>query len=1051
MIERDDETWPAYSWTGTAITMSYDELGRKLSVTNGAGERTSYGYDLRGNVTDVDQPGGRWTDTRYDALGRKIWDRSNGQNASGENGPCSWTYDYFGRLTGRQDLGGASYAYSYDHAGQLTRETNTRGRDTRYTYDGAGRLTGINDYVGDYVGFVLNQANTWQFMWGAQRRITDYAYDAAGHRISEKVRMEMTYSNGAVANTALQDQLLSYDSRGLLTDVYDNLVGNGLRFTYDAVGNRAREENWISGRAKYYRYDAMNRQILVDGKTDNSVSRSNIEPGVGHLVSYDTNGNRTGDEYRDSNGNVVIQTYAYDALNRLTDTTTNGTRTDSRGYDAADRLTYANGKDSQGAAVFFLNNYDNAGRLVYQSLRTNGVVRGFVSNQYDNAGNLSRSVRGGDGIQGVSSFLTLTSDYQYVRGFNGYQKSVITATRSDTQSSEGMAGDQGRTTLAYDVNGYLTSVTDQDNDAYTRYFHTDANGQVLRKEQNGNTVRNLIANGQVLMTRGTGVDPDNPITSGGGPNVIWQNSSDIAYQAIDAAHPGSGPGSYRVQPGDTLQGIAQGAYGDAGLWYLIADANGLSGNGDLVAGQLVSLPSTVGTVHNNAGTFKPYNAANIVGDTSPYTIAPSAGSNNCAQIGIIIAAVLVAVVVAVATAGAATAAIGAAAAAIGGTVATAAASTAGTLVIAAGAGAMAGVASSLASQGVLIAGGLQQGLNWADVGIGALTGFVGGAVVGGVISKAQAVRQAAQAGSFSSRVLNASLQSVRTTRGMVDTVRGAGLLATRVVATGAGFAALNIANDALGQGVRIAAGQQGAFDWRQTAAAAVAGAFSGAGSAGGLTSGIIGDLAGSALGELVTGDGRIDPVLFLRAVAGNISSVAIAGLPRISRRGATDGAAQRPLYMHASLSLLDPPGQRRTEAGIVSEALVRVRAQLPESHQAIYEIKWDRNAVPGGQHLGQMAGRSSRAVPGNLNGWVVDRSPYGEAIGPRTEAGGRYYHPANPGDIGREGTHFAYLDAIAQPQLERGNWWFRLRILNAQGGEVMRSDPLRLNWADATL
>ncbi len=74
-----------------------------------------------------------------------------------------------------------------------------------------------------------------------------------------------------------------------------------------------------------------------------------------------------------------------------------------------------------------------------------------------------------------------------------------------------------------------------------------------------------------------------------------------------------------------------------------------------------------------------------------------------------------------------------------------------------------------------------------------------------------------------------------------------------------------------------------------------------------------------------------------------------------------------------------------------------------------------------------------------------------EAIGPRTEAGGRYYHPANPGDIGLEGSHFSYLDAIAQPQLERGNWWFRLRKLNAQGGQAMRSDPLRLNWAQATL
>jgi nucleoid-associated protein YgaU len=34
--------------------------------------------------------------------------------------------------------------------------------------------------------------------------------------------------------------------------------------------------------------------------------------------------------------------------------------------------------------------------------------------------------------------------------------------------------------------------------------------------------------------------------------------------------------SYTIQQGDSLQSIAQALWGDAGLWYLIADANGLS-------------------------------------------------------------------------------------------------------------------------------------------------------------------------------------------------------------------------------------------------------------------------------------------------------------------------------------------------------------------------------------------------------------------------------------------------------------------------------------------
>ena len=38
------------------------------------------------------------------------------------------------------------------------------------------------------------------------------------------------------------------------------------------------------------------------------------------------------------------------------------------------------------------------------------------------------------------------------------------------------------------------------------------------------------------------------------------------------ASAGTGTGAYTVRTGDSLQTIAQAAYGDSQLWYLIADA-----------------------------------------------------------------------------------------------------------------------------------------------------------------------------------------------------------------------------------------------------------------------------------------------------------------------------------------------------------------------------------------------------------------------------------------------------------------------------------------------
>jgi nucleoid-associated protein YgaU len=51
---------------------------------------------------------------------------------------------------------------------------------------------------------------------------------------------------------------------------------------------------------------------------------------------------------------------------------------------------------------------------------------------------------------------------------------------------------------------------------------------------------------------------------------------DFGYARISASYPTPSPGAYTVRTGDTLQSIAQGAYGDSALWYRIAEANGLA-------------------------------------------------------------------------------------------------------------------------------------------------------------------------------------------------------------------------------------------------------------------------------------------------------------------------------------------------------------------------------------------------------------------------------------------------------------------------------------------
>ncbi len=75
--------------------------------------------------------------------------------------------------------------------------------------------------------------------------------------------------------------------------------------------------------------------------------------------------------------------------------------------------------------------------------------------------------------------------------------------------------------------------------------------------------------------------------------------------AIDSTATGSEAGSYTVRGGDTLAGIAQQLWGDAGLWYKLAEANGLTAGTALAAGQSLRLPAGVLRSAHSDATLTP--------------------------------------------------------------------------------------------------------------------------------------------------------------------------------------------------------------------------------------------------------------------------------------------------------------------------------------------------------------------------------------------------------------------------------------------------------------
>ncbi|MDM3855503.1 MAG: putative Ig domain-containing protein [Aphanizomenon gracile PMC649.10] len=153
---------------------TYNQLGQRTSMTTLEG-KTSYGYDLTGQLTSVALASGRNIEYKYDAAGNRITVKDSGAttNYSTNNlnqyttvGGDTYTYDKDGNLTSKT-IGGKTSSFSYDIENRLIGVTNADGT-WQYQYDALGNRigstfngqktdylldpTGIGDVVGEYTG-----------------------------------------------------------------------------------------------------------------------------------------------------------------------------------------------------------------------------------------------------------------------------------------------------------------------------------------------------------------------------------------------------------------------------------------------------------------------------------------------------------------------------------------------------------------------------------------------------------------------------------------------------------------------------------------------------------------------------------------------------------------------------------------------------------------------------------------------------------------------------------------------------------------------------------
>ncbi len=720
----------------------YDEAGRRIMHRNTRGEEEYTYYDDIGRVSKTVSYGDIVTTYRY------IYDDQSGgtqiitTHADGRT--LSDTKNYFGRLEQHIDLGDRIYTYDYNEAGWLIEQTNNHEQHIDYTYYLNGYLKEVIDHgVNSHTKYEYDENGNRTFegyrkadpsggqvyyQWSdieydEQNRVKkvndpkyyiQYEYDANGNRRHVYAR----YHDGVNNDVQHQDYWYVYDERNRFTTTKGSFSG----LVVDEDGNIELDEQ---GR---YQWDRGEGYIITAG-----------DEGV--VISYDNKGRRE---------TANNERYVYNVENLLTKTIirdSNGVEhlRAERTYDAFGNVSHYYEYGEHGLnpvpsnrTRFISYSYNDDNRIVEENNQLDNIVTEYF---YDNTGVL-------DTTETTQSGAIITTDYQYEYWDIAKQRTIKTDAETTGYFSEWKPGFSD---FHYDANGHLYEVNDYgvdgesggSDDRYLRY-KLDHEGKILQRDEltgltstktrhyyylNGHGIGDAGGAGagditsrtdyvSLLASRDNNSDSSalrrpeptinsyqsqyigaSPVTSQGARPVASADF-DYNYLPINDNYPAKTPGTYTVVSSDqTLQQVALAVWGDSTLWYLIADANGLSDSPQLIEGQVLIIPNVVTNLHNNADTFKVYNPGELLGDTSPtLPYPPPPPTQGCSTLAVIIVIVVTAVIAYY--------------------VGPEAAEYFGSKVAGAAIGAAAG---SAAGQATAIALGVQDKFDWEAVGIAAAT------------------------------------------------------------------------------------------------------------------------------------------------------------------------------------------------------------------------------------------------------------------------------------------------------------------------------------------
>lgn len=757
---------------GTVVTkFTLDSRGNRVVVEKG-GYRTVEIYDDMGRVitrvTNFDTQ--RVSEKKtYDIFGNLLSETDQ------EGRTISRRFGDFGRLAEETDQDGRRTVYEYDEYGNeetITKYSHTvrsepyEGEDTytytldkvviRKTYYADNRLHTVKEYD-DNGNLGVN---------------TTYTYDDRGNRHTEVIKQ---------GSTTLRSITYGFNNRNELASWVDTVTGDSMVYEYDNGGRLTKVTTEVNnqGQSKQevitYHYNAYGqlKTVKKDGvETDkytyyqNGQMATSTTGGVTYTYKYNAKGQVERSTWNDGKDYSI---WEYDDLGN------------TKKYERKHVVTNSEGNDEHVTKELVDNKYIGGTSYVYESESYNKDEEGqkessTTTTTFDRSGRSSfvdidgethiwnklfHSASGlklkekldGDDVSGARTQVTYTSfDYDGNGQLEHFKKDKGTkdereAERFFVYNNDGQILKRSVIDNKEKTSEPLVDLTDEpdyiNDEGEYRWFKIfqdvdeldsggfrDINEEELVAWRAASIAKNEAllddvtyktdyhyANGKAVGA--TGKDDE-------GEALAELGTGDYSpVKHLNADFPTGAISSFTATGGETLKQLAGILLGNQNLWFVLAEANGLSATDTLSAGQSITIPNNVETAHFDSETHKVYNESEIIGNTMP-NVRQKKKKKKCGSFLAIVITVVVVVAAAVLTGGAAVAIAGAVTSAIG----TGAAAIVATVVLTAVAGAAIYAGLNIVQQGLMIVAGLQEGFDWNQVRDQARQGAFAGAMAG---------------------------------------------------------------------------------------------------------------------------------------------------------------------------------------------------------------------------------------------------------------------------------------------------------------------------------